>query len=73
MSEFEVSTQYEQRQGKNFMVKNYIRRFYTKKSPTKSLWGIQAVEKVYSFMHIDEKEFYDLMLKEEPPFISRRC
>ena len=33
----------------------------------------QPVEKVYSFMHIDEKEFYDLMLKEEPPFISRRC
>ena len=30
-------------------------------------------KKYIAFMHIDEKEFYDLMLKEEPPFISRRC
>ena len=26
----------------------------------------QSVEKVYSFMHIDEKEFYDLTAKRKP-------
>ena len=31
------------------------------------------LKKYVAFMQIDEKEFYDLMLKEEPPFISRRC
>ncbi len=38
-----------------------------------SIFALRLLKKYIAFMYIDEKEFYDLMLKEKPPFISRRC